>query len=229
MSPNLVGSGVFPYWEWGFDCGDMDKSPVFDGSEYSLGGNGEFVKGHRAGIGGAKPGTGGGCLKKGTPFANFTVNLGPVGLRPPLKYNPRCIKRDLNSDICSKWATFRNTTDDILSTNDIANFQAAVQGDGRWPAGIKAGMSVHSGGHFAISGDPGGDFYFSPLEPGFYLHHGNIDRMHFIWQNLDWENRQVRLSFRYTVLHLCPGIETCLSRLLPARTPCTTRPRRQMR
>ncbi|KAM7190489.1 hypothetical protein V8F33_009472 [Rhypophila sp. PSN 637] len=41
-----------------------------------------------------------------------------------------------------------------------------------------------------ISGDPGSDFYFSSLEPGFYLHHGNIDRLHFIWQNLDWEKRQ---------------------------------------
>lgn len=44
-----------------------------------------------------------------------------------------------------------------------------------------------------LAGDPGGDFYFSPLEPVFYLHHGQIDRMYFIWQNLDWAKRQVSL------------------------------------
>lgn len=187
---NLCGyTGVFPYWEWGLDCGNMDKSPVFDGSEYSLGGNGEFVPNHRAAIGGAKAGTGGGCLKKG-PFSNLKVNLGPTGANP-LRYNPRCFKRDLNDDVCRKWASIRNTTDVLLYTSTIAIFQSATQGEGaRGDGGRTFGTGVHSGGHYAISGDPGSDFHFSALEPGFYLHHGNIDRMHFIWQNLDWEKRQ---------------------------------------
>jgi tyrosinase len=172
----------------------MSKSPVFDGSEYSLGGDGEFVEGHRSGLGGTRAGTGGGCLKKGTPFANYTVNLGPAGRGSPLRYNPRCIKRDLNSDVCRRGASLRNTTRPILDSPDIETFQAVVQGDGRVAAARGVGTGVHGGGHFCIGGDPGGDFYWSPLEPGFYLHHGNIDRMHFIWQNLDWENRQVRTT-----------------------------------
>ena len=207
---NICGyKGVFPYWEWGLDCADMDKSPVFDGSEYSLGGNGVFVPNHRAGIGGAKPGTGGGCLKSG-PFSNYTVNMGPVGSLNPLKYNPRCIKRDLNSDICKKWATLKLTTEPILNAKDITIFQALVQGDGRWSEAAKLGPAVHGGGHYAISGDPGGDFYFSPLEPGFYLHHGNIDRMHFIWQNLDWENRQT-ISGTNTMFNSPPTAEAVMS------------------
>jgi tyrosinase len=44
---------------------------------------------------------------------------------------------------------------------------------------------------FCSGGDPGGDALFSPLEPAFYLHHAQIDRLYFIWQNLDWDNRQV--------------------------------------
>lgn len=44
---------------------------------------------------------------------------------------------------------------------------------------------------FYLGGDPGGDALFSPLEPAFYLHHAQIDRLYFIWQNLDWDNRQV--------------------------------------
>lgn len=193
---NLCGyTGVFPYWEWGLDCADMDKSPVFDGTEYSLGGNGEKVANNRPAIGGARAGSGGGCIKKG-PFSNFTVNIGPsVGMgsvgRDPLRYNPRCIKRDLNSDVCKRWASIRNTTDIVLYASTIAVFQSGLQGEGvRGDGGRTFGTGVHSGGHFAISGDPGSDFHFSALEPGFYLHHGNIDRLHFIWQNLDWDRRQ---------------------------------------
>ncbi|KAM7215209.1 tyrosinase [Rhypophila decipiens] len=188
---NICGyTGVFPYWEWGLDCGAMDKSPVFDGSEYSLGGNGVFVPNHRAAIGGAKPGTGGGCVQSG-PFSNYTVNLGPLTARQPLNANPRCLKRDLNDDVCKKWASIRNTTDVLLFTSNIATFQSAIQGEGvRGDSGKTFGSGIHVGGHYSISGDPGSDFYFSSLEPGFYLHHGNIDRLHFIWQNLDWEKRQ---------------------------------------
>lgn len=160
-----------------------------------------FVPGHRAGVGGARPGSGGGCLTSG-PFSNLTVNMGPVGSRNPLQYNPRCFKRDLNNDICNRWATIRNTTEPILNSPDVEIFQAVVQGDGRWPEAARVGIAVHGGGHFSISGDPGSDFYFSSLEPGFYLHHGNIDRMHFIWQNLDWENRQVRGVYPKILVYL---------------------------
>jgi hypothetical protein len=84
---------------------------------------------------------------------------------------------------------------------------------------------VHGGGHYAISGDPGSDFYFSALEPGFYLHHGNIDRMHFIWQNLDWENRQVRGIRLAYGLNLRPAkARTVSNRCRPflAQIPCLT-------
>lgn len=92
-------------------------SPVFDGSPYSLGGNGEPIP--------AGPGpiviislaptvyrimnftgvesTGGGCVTTG-PFANLTVPFGPLGLgltdsmrNDPdnLKYRLHCLKRDM--------------------------------------------------------------------------------------------------------------------------------------
>jgi len=202
--------GVFPYWEWGLDCGNLDKSPLWDGSEYSLGGNGAAVKGSRPALGGAKAGTGGGCLKSG-PFADMKVNIGPVEARDPLAYNPRCFKRDLNDDICRKMASLRNTTDVLLYTSTVAVFQSAIQGEGaRGDGGKQFGMGVHSGGHYSISGDPGSDFHFSALEPGFYLHHGNIDRMHFIWQNLDWEKRQT-ISGTNTMYNMPPSAVAVLT------------------
>lgn len=31
-------------------------------------------------------------------------------------------------------------------------------------------------------------------DPVFYLHHTQLDRVYWLWQNLDWENRQVSLA-----------------------------------
>ncbi|KAI0601422.1 hypothetical protein F4775DRAFT_606532 [Biscogniauxia sp. FL1348] len=183
-------TGAFPYWEWGLDAGSVERSPLFDGSATSLGSNGARVNDSSS----SRPpffpsGSGGGCVTRG-PFQNYTVNFGPNTAPDPLAPNPRCLKRDLNTPICARWASLPNTTQTILESPDIELFQANLQGDPRYPAAAKWGFAVHGGGHFSIAGDPGGDFYFSPLEPAFYLHHGQIDRMYFIWQNLDWENRQ---------------------------------------
>ncbi|KAI5859643.1 Di-copper centre-containing protein [Durotheca rogersii] len=194
-------TGAFPYWEWGLDAGGVEKSPVFDGSETSMGSNGEYVENPGNPFFGR--GTGGGCVKEG-PFKNYTVNFGPNTSRTPLVPNPRCLKRDLNTQICAQWASLRNTTETIIESPDIALFQANLQGDYRWPEARKWGFAVHGGGHFSIGGDPGGDFYFSPLEPAFYLHHGQIDRMYFIWQNLDWENRQT-MAGTITMMDMPPS------------------------
>ncbi|KAK5630655.1 hypothetical protein RRF57_006370 [Xylaria bambusicola] len=183
---NLCGyTGSFPYWEWGLDAGGVEKSPIFDGSETSMGSNGAKVGGGGFGFGGS----GGGCVTTG-PFKNYTVNFGPNTARNPLAPNPRCLKRDLNTAMCATYASLRNTTETILQSPDVESFQANVQGDFRYPAARKWAMAVHGGGHFTIAGDPGGDFYFSPLEPVFYLHHGSIDRMYWIWSQLDWAKRQ---------------------------------------
>jgi len=72
-------------------------------------------------------------------------------VRDPLKYNPRCLKRDLNTAICAKWASLRNTTDAITKSPDIELFQAILQADGRYPEAADLGMAVHGGGHYAIS------------------------------------------------------------------------------
>lgn len=205
---NICGyTGVFPYWEWGLDCGKIDKSPLWDGSEYSLGGNGEYVARKSPAMAGAKAGTGGGCVKTG-PFSKVTVNLGPTtfGGSDPLRHNPRCLKRDLNDDICTKWASLRRTTDLILFASSMDVFQSGSQGEGvKGDGGKDFSMGVHTGGHYAISGDPGSDFHFSALEPGFYLHHGNMDRMHFIWQNLDWEKRGKEISGTGTMFNSPPS------------------------
>lgn len=105
--------------------------------------------GFPGGFPGGSGGSGGGCVTHG-PFVNYTVNFGPNTARDPLAYNPRCLKRDLNTAICAQWASLRNTTETILESPDIALFQANLQGDFRWPEARKWGFAVHGGGHFAI-------------------------------------------------------------------------------
>ncbi|RYP70720.1 hypothetical protein DL769_004870 [Monosporascus sp. CRB-8-3] len=152
-------TGPFPYWEWGLDAGGVEQSPVFDGSPTSMGGNGEKVNRTQGMFPG---GSGGGCVKEG-PFSNYTVNLGPLTADDPLAHNPRCLKRDLNTRMCRSSASLKNTTEVMLESPNIELFQANLQGDFRYPESRKWGMSVHGGGHFIISGDPGSDFYFSNI------------------------------------------------------------------
>jgi len=73
--------GSQPYWDWTLFAEDPRLSPVFDGSKYSMGGNGKVIP-HGATLLKAfgkeftlPPGTGGGCIEKG-PFSKLTVNLG---------------------------------------------------------------------------------------------------------------------------------------------------------
>jgi tyrosinase len=59
------------YWNWG-KYSDMPSSPIFNGDDYSMGGNGDAVshKGGQIGYFNVPAGPGGGCVTKG-PFAKY--------------------------------------------------------------------------------------------------------------------------------------------------------------
>lgn len=201
-------TGAQPYWNWGKYSDNPESSPVFDGSAYSLSGNGAYVAGRNSSLigGGAipiPPGNGGGCLTNG-PFKDMVVNLGPlaptiagINKNPQANgfgYNPRCVKRDIGNYISRKWGRTVDITELILLHSDIGSFQARMQGD--FPNGF---LGVHSAGHFTIGGDPGGDFFTSPGDPAFWVHHGMIDRVWWIWQNLDCKNRIETIAGTITI------------------------------
>ncbi len=137
-------AGNLPYWEWGYDANSPKDSPVFDGSDTSLGGDGAAVphSGIQLLFPGSdtplvlQPGTGGGCVNTG-PFAGMTIHLGPVALPQygstnvtsaanPLADNPRCLKRDLNPSVAKRWSSFRNTTELILYKTTMQAFQGEL-------------------------------------------------------------------------------------------------------
>lgn len=196
-------TGTQPYWNWGLSAiTGLANSPVFDGSATSLSGNGVFIPNTPDLILGASvglppivlpSGSGGGCVTSG-PFQNMSVNLGPAALElpgggsygnpaGPFAYNPRCLKRSLTDYINKRYANASSILSNILLPNDINGFQTRLQGLGGQEIG------VHGGGHFSMGGDPGRDFFTSPGDPAFYLHHAMVDRVWWIWQSLNPSSR----------------------------------------
>ncbi|KAJ8105574.1 hypothetical protein OPT61_g10091 [Boeremia exigua] len=196
-------TGTQPYWDWAKTAvTGLEKSPVFDGSDTSMSGNGAYIPGNELGqiTLAASPGTGlpdnylpagygGGCVESG-PFKNISVNLGPVRL--PLingsliissdrfTYNPRCLTRDLTDAINRQYSNASAVVSNILDHDNIADFQLTMQG-----VPGSGNVGIHGGGHYSLGGDPGRDPYVSPADPVFYLHHAQIDRVWWIWQALN--------------------------------------------
>ncbi|KLU88605.1 hypothetical protein MAPG_07590 [Magnaporthiopsis poae ATCC 64411] len=183
--------GYQPYWNWFTYTDDPYKSPLFDGSDSSMSGDGDYLEHNGSVIGPGDvfipSGKGGGCVTNG-PFANVTVNTGPVrpamdGMLPSptgrLGYNPRCLRRDLSSIILSRYMTFENLQNltSGAASPSIKLFQLELQG--RASDGFPG---MHSAGHFAVGGDSS-DLYSSINEPNFLLHHAMVELVYWIWQS----------------------------------------------
>ncbi|KAI1878068.1 hypothetical protein JX265_002436 [Neoarthrinium moseri] len=183
--------GYTPYWNWFKYRDDVTKSPVFDGSETSLGGDGEFFwhNGTLAGI--LKiplpSGKGGGCMKSG-PFKGQDVHMGPMASVFPgfptvsgiFIENTHCIRRDLNSYASTNYMQTYHLLNLTVgeASKSIKLFQEELQG-GRYPGHL----GLHAAGHFTLGGD-GTDLFSSPNDPAFWLHHAQLDRLWWIWQAL---------------------------------------------
>lgn len=195
-------SGV-PYWNWALWCDDLTASPLFDGSETSLSGDGTYEPdqgNYTVGGDGTLPhGTGGGCVTSG-PFINQTINFGPfdfalvfTGLPSNWSdYSPHCLSRDLNNYIASRYGN-QTAIDTLMNTTSIADFQNTM-------SGADINLGPHGGGHFSI-GLTLQDFFASPADPAFFLHHSMIDRLWMIWQELDPDVRVGELSGTSTIFN----------------------------
>lgn len=154
------------YWDWTLDAANIEASPLFDGSPYSLSGNGLPTP--------SRPktvtltislpslpllsvtlpvGTGGGCVTTG-PFANITVPFGPViknntidaslfNNPKNLEHRPHCLKRDLNPNTASTALTQKSVDKLLQSSNITAFIKILDQGPDSFT------LDVHSGGHYS--------------------------------------------------------------------------------
>jgi tyrosinase len=109
------------------------------------------------------------------PSTRFYPHMPQVPPNPradALGSNPRCIRRDVNPRIMA-YARANVTAPLIAGSPDMDAFQSEFQRP----------LGVHAAGHLSIGGDPGGDFFVGTSDPLFYLHHGEVDRVYWTWQN----------------------------------------------
>ncbi|KAM0720280.1 hypothetical protein Q7P37_004416 [Cladosporium fusiforme] len=217
--------GYQPYINWAKYAHDIVGSPLFDGSETSMSGNGEYAPHNGTGIPTNEnptiflpAGNGSGCVTEG-PFKNLTVRLGPVGASleglPPnpqadgLGLNERCLRRDLSQTAAATGSTEALVYELIADYTDILSFQNRMQGD--FANGF---IGVHTAGHYWVRADPGGDFFASPGDPHFWMHHAQIDRTWWIWQNQDPKNRQNAIGGTNTMFDTPPSANTTLDDMI---------------
>jgi tyrosinase len=74
----------------------------------------------------------------------------------------------------------------VLDQPDYTSFAYAVEGTPSFAA-----RNIHGSAHFGVGGVLGtcGNAANSPGDPIFYLHHGNLDRIFWEWQQKDLETR----------------------------------------
>lgn len=192
-----------PYWNWALWCDDLAGSPLFNGGPASLSGDGTYEPeqgDYVVGGGATLPhGTGGGCVTSG-PFVNYTVNLGPFAFGLVFsglpsnwtEYSPHCLSRDLNNYIAARYGN-QTAINIQMNTTTIAEFQNTM-------SGADINLGVHGGGHFS-AGPAMLDFFASPADPAFFLHHSMVDRLWTMWQAAAPETRQYALSGTSTIFN----------------------------
>ena len=183
------------YWNWPLWSENLKASPLFDCSDSSLSGDGNYNPDEQSLSGGAVTiprGSGGGCVRCG-PFKDMEIHMGPFDRNivsfdklpaPGFDYNPRCFNRSLNNFVSSNYDN-ETIVDRLLSATNISDFQTVMD---YWPARPGGVLGVHGGGHFSL-GATLQDLFTSPQDPAFMLHHSMIDRLWSMWQAKDEDRR----------------------------------------
>ncbi|EUC60359.1 tyrosinase tyrosinase: common central domain protein [Rhizoctonia solani AG-3 Rhs1AP] len=227
--------GVTPYWAWEFDTGNFEKSSIFNADKTSgLGTWGDANDDYTVKDGGfwnmtfAYP-TRHHLRRKYVPFPY----MAPAGVDPSLyPYDT------------FKGANLTFTLGEVLKllaqpTGDFKKFQYYME----------QAQSMHTSVHMILGGDLGGlcpanatpaECPFSgaptisPNEPMFFLHHGNIDRLWWLWQKLNAKNQaafaggSVRVSIRSgkclpnSVFQECSTLLPSEMSLIPLGILCAT-------
>lgn len=169
-----------PYWDYPL-YPSLEDSPIFDGSQTSLG-----SKGRTTDL----------CIEEG-PFSNSTVTFGPFtsivthDITQPSNWqqsDPQCIKRQFR-DEALQVNNNQSNIDALLDSPDITTVLRWLNG-----ADLLFGFTekgIHGGGHFAVGGVMS-DFFASPQDPAFFLHHAQLDRL---WA--EWQDRNPDLRYTY--------------------------------
>ncbi|KAH7356246.1 hypothetical protein BKA66DRAFT_251524 [Pyrenochaeta sp. MPI-SDFR-AT-0127] len=202
-------TGGQPYWDWSLDAEPHNpsstkpfESAIFD-PYTGFGGNGPYIAPTpEQNVFNISGGTGGGCVQDGPFIASaFPLNF------PTLD----CLRRDFIPWIMNTWADPKLVRN-VLAQEDYTSFAKAIEHLRSFKS-----PNIHGSGHFGIGGVLGtiGNAANSPGDPLFFLHHANLDRYFWEWQQknltarlnqvggpiipLDYSGKNVTLDF---TLHL---------------------------
>ncbi|KAI1339207.1 hypothetical protein F5Y15DRAFT_407274 [Xylariaceae sp. FL0016] len=208
-------TGYQPYMNYDRYAEDPGNSPLLNGNASSMGGNGEPDPTYK-GVPqyGRTPniiatGGGGGCVTEG-PFSDMVVSLGPTsasmggkGIKKNPRTdgtgsNPRCLRRDVNRN-AAMGARADRAFHLLTNNTGMDSFYNELLGTPP-PKNDPYPWGIHTAGHYIAAVDPGGDPMTSPGDPLFYFHHTALDRLWWIWQMQDVDNRLYALPFANTTM-----------------------------
>ncbi|KAF9054157.1 hypothetical protein BJ165DRAFT_1337324 [Panaeolus papilionaceus] len=186
--------GVMPYWNWSLDVDNGRKfsdSPVFSGDP-RIGFGGDGVPGTYTPpddpTGGNRIVTTGfyhGCVEDGA-FANLTLQIGPGQ-----NVGPHCLTRGIDNIVASQTLSSA-AVGRAMAMPEFESFRTEIEGQP-----VMNGSRTHDSGHISIGGEMS-NFYSSPGDPLFYLHHGYLDYIWWKWQTADVQNRMYQIKGRTT-------------------------------
>jgi tyrosinase len=176
-------TGGQPYWDWSLDAKPQNptSTQVFDSEIFDpltgFGGNGDkVVPTAEQNPLNRTEGTGGGCVKDG-PFVPFNFML---------NFPERdCLRRDFHPVMMNTWADPK-LVQHVLDQCDYTSFARQIENVRSFDE-----PNIHGSGHFGVGGILGtiGNAANSPGDPLFYLHHGNLDKIFWEWQQKDLGTR----------------------------------------
>ncbi|KAJ8064632.1 hypothetical protein OCU04_006958 [Sclerotinia nivalis] len=153
--------GYLAYWDWELDWADIEKSPVWDGED-GFGGDGTGD----IGVGEGR------CVADG-PFANMTLFYYEDSEQQ------HCLSRGFRHGLeKDKFVTSRLSPASLQETFDSSDYRSF-------------NLALEDGAHRAIPAFLQGEFgsFTSPNDPIFFLHHTQVDRLWWEWQQIDPRRR----------------------------------------
>ncbi|CAA7268248.1 unnamed protein product [Cyclocybe aegerita] len=164
--------GATPYWDWSLDSRNISASPIWD-PVTGFGGNGvpgtyTVPKNVNYTENLIFPEAFVGCVMDG-PFANYTVRLGPGFLQ-----TNHCLTRGIDQSY-SVHITYEAVAR-TLHLPTFEQFRLELEGGA-------AAHKMHDGGHYMVGGEMS-NFYSSPADPLFFVHHATLDRIWWNWQQM---------------------------------------------
>jgi tyrosinase len=169
--------GAQPFWDWSLDVPQNNgaqwaAAPVFDAAT-GFGGNGDAANGD--------------CISSG-PFAAAGAHVDPG---PPtatvLTGGQRCLRRHFDPSFHDAGLGWDTSVMPLLNSNSYEDLSRGYETAPSFPALQSQKFGVHVNGHIGVGGEMS-DTMVSPTDPLFYLHHANLDRIWWLWQNKRPEN-----------------------------------------